>query len=118
MGLPRDRRITKRREITGLLKSSRVVTPALEVYWRPAAGPHARATCVVPKFGHDAVSRNLLRRRLQALTRERLLNREERRDWLIRARPPAYGQSYAELERSLGELLALVGAPPAPEPGC
>jgi len=114
MGLPRDRRITKRREITGLLKSSRVVAPALEVYWRPAAGPSARATCIVPKFGHDAVSRNLLRRRLQALIREHLLNGEVRRDWLIRARP----QAYAALERSLGELLGRVGPPGPGEPGC
>lgn len=118
MGLPRDRRITKRREITALLKSSRVGTPALEVYWRPATGVRARATCVVPKYGHDAVSRNLLRRRLQALTREHLLSGEEGRDWLIRARPPAYRRSYVELEKTLRELLARIGAPRAPEPGC
>lgn len=106
MGLPRSRRITSPREITELLEGERVRGSSLEVFWRPAAESRSRATCVVPKFGHGSVERNRLRRRLQELTRARILRPEGSRDWLVRARPTAYEMSFDDLTEELGALSA------------
>jgi ribonuclease P protein component len=102
--LPRERRITTRREIAALLRGSRVRGPALELYRRPAAGPVARATCITPKHGRTGVERNRLRRRIKELMREILLSRGEERDWLVRTRPAAYDLSFADLEAALTAL--------------
>ncbi|MDQ3583248.1 MAG: ribonuclease P protein component [Pseudomonadota bacterium] len=104
--LPRDRRVTSRREIAGLLTGARVRAGELELYWRPAAEPRSRATCITPKFGHTAVERNRLRRRLKELMREILLTRPEGRDYLVRARPPAYGLDFRELAATLRSLVS------------
>lgn len=109
--LPRERRITTRREIAALLRASRVRGPALELYRRPAVEARARATCITPKHGHSGVERNRLRRRIKELMRETLLARGEEHDWLVRTRPPAYGLSFADLASALRELLARIDAP-------
>lgn len=106
MALPRDRRITTRREITRLLGGDRVRGPALELYWSAPAQSRSRATCITPKFGRTAVERNRLRRRLKELMRAILLVLPEPRDWLVRARPPAYDLSYAGLGAALADLSA------------
>lgn len=108
--LPRHLRITARREIAWLLSGDRVRGPNLDLYWRPASGPMARATCITPKFGHTSVERNLLRRRLMDLMRRVLLGRGEARDWLVRARPGSYGLDFAGLETELGSLSERVPA--------
>ena len=108
--LPRHLRITTRREIAWLLSGDRVRGSNLDLYWRPASGPMPRATCITPKFGHTSVERNRLRRRLMDLMRRLLLGRAEARDWLVRARPPAYGLDFAGLEAELGTLAARAGA--------
>ena len=62
---------------------------------------------VVPKYGHTAVRRNRVKRRLrEALRREilpRLDGRGVRRDLLVRARREAYDARYADL---VSELVA------------
>ncbi|HET6639301.1 MAG TPA: ribonuclease P protein component [Gemmatimonadota bacterium] len=108
--LPRERRITTRREIAALLRGARARGPALELYRRPAAGPIARATCITPKHGHTGVARNRLRRRIKELIREILLSRGEGEDWLVRTRPAAYDLSHAEL-RAMLQGLADQGEP-------
>ncbi|HUP01878.1 MAG TPA: ribonuclease P protein component [Gemmatimonadota bacterium] len=102
--LPRDRRITTRREIAYLLGGRRVTGPALELYWRPAARSRSRATCITPKFGRTAVRRNRLRRRIKELMRATLLARPEPLDYLVRARPAAYDLSHAGLSSALADL--------------
>jgi ribonuclease P protein component len=102
--LPRERRITTRREIAALLRGARARGPALELYRRPAAGAIARATCITPKHGRTGVERNRLRRRIKELMREILLPRGEAEDWLVRTRPPAYDLSHAELRAALAAL--------------
>ncbi len=102
--LPRERRITTRREITALLRASRARGPALELYRGPAAGTLARATCITPKHGHTGVERNRLRRRIKELMREVLLSKGEVHDWLVRTRPPAYELSFSALRAELRAL--------------
>lgn len=109
--LPRERRITTRREIAALLRGKRVRGPALELYWRPAAEQLSRATCITPKHGRTGVERNRLRRRLKELMRATLLSRGETRDWLVRARPPAYELGYAGLGTALIALLERADGP-------
>ena len=102
--LPRERRITTRREIAALLRGSKARGPALELYRRPAAGPFARATCITPKHGRTGVERNRLRRRIKELMREILLARGEAHDWLVRARPLAYDLNFGDLRSALRAL--------------
>lgn len=102
--VPRDRRITTRREITRLLRGPGSRGPELELYWQPAAGA-SRATCITPKHGHTSVERNRLRRRLMALVASELLSRPEPRDYLVRARHAAYGLDFRGLARALGDLV-------------
>ena len=109
--LPRERRITTRREIGALLRGKRARGPALELYWRPAAEPRSRATCITPKHGRTGVERNRLRRRLKELMRAILLSRGEERDWLVRARPPAYELGYAGLSSALAALVEQTRGP-------
>ena len=108
--LPRNRRVTTRREIAHLLRGSRVSGRELELYWRPASGERSRATCITPKFGRTAVLRNRLRRRIKERMRTTLLGRPEPRDYLVRARPPAYELDYAGLAAALEELAGRMNA--------
>lgn len=106
--LPRDRRITRRKEIAALLAAKRARGPALDLYWRPSAEPVARAGCTTPKFGRTSVERNRLRRRLKEAIREVLLAGSSPFDYFVRARPAAYDLSFADLRNALRELAARV----------
>lgn len=64
----------------------------------------ARATCITPKHGRTGVERNRLRRRIKELMREILLSRGEAHDWLVRTRPLAYEQGFADLASDLRAL--------------
>lgn len=112
--LPRDRRITTRREIGWLLSGPRVRGGHLDLHWRPAAGSTPRATCITPKFGRSSVERNKLRRRLRDLLRAVLLARPESFDYLVRAHPPAYERGYAELKIELASLAERIGVGESP----
>lgn len=111
--MPRARRITTRREIAHLLTGQRARAVALELFWRPAAGPLPRATCITPKHGHTGVERNRLRRRLKELMRQILFQRPEPFDYLVRSRPPAYDRSFADLAAELTALARAVEPPDA-----
>lgn len=113
--LPRERRITKRREIVRLLRGPRAKGRALELYWSPAAGDRPRAACTTPKFGRSSVERNRLRRRLKELVREILLERSPACDYLVRARPEAYELDFERLRDELRELTRSVRGPAAPD---
>lgn len=112
--IPRERRITTRRDVLRLLKGRRARSDALELFWSAAAGPRSRATCITPKYGHTSVARNRLRRRLKELLRSRLLARDEPLDYLVRARPPAYDLAFGELATLLDGLAARIESTTTP----
>lgn len=58
---------------------------------------HPRVGIVVPKYRYNIVSRNRVRRRLRELARIRLLPALGNVDLLLRAKPPAYGTTFAQL---------------------
>jgi ribonuclease P protein component len=58
---------------------------------------------IVPRFQSSAVARNRVRRRLREVWRREVQCRQPAWDVVIRARPAAYGATFAELR---GELLA------------
>lgn len=66
---------------------------------------YVRVAIVVPRFGHTAVKRNLVKRRLRELTRNLLLSRAGSRDLLIRARRHAYAADFAELEATIRAIV-------------
>lgn len=106
MAIPRERRITTRREIGRLLAGRRIRGRHLELFWRPlAAESRSRATCITPKYGHGSVERNRLRRRLRELIRDRLLTLDAPREYLVRARPSAYELGFAEMSAQLDTLI-------------
>ena len=65
---------------------------------------HPRVGIVVPKYRHNIVSRNRLRRRLRELTRIRLLPNLGNVDLLLRAKPPAYETSFAQLASDIDAI--------------
>jgi ribonuclease P protein component len=52
---------------------------------------------IVPRFGHSAVDRNLVKRRLRELARTEVLPVVPALDVVIRAAPSAYGKTMEEL---------------------
>jgi ribonuclease P protein component len=66
----------------------------------------ARAGFVVPKAVGGAVVRNLVRRRLRHLVRERLIDLPAGAVLVVRALPDAGGASYPQLAKDLDEALA------------
>ena len=63
-----------------------------------------RVAIVVPKWGHTAVSRNKLKRRLRELARNHLMARQFSRDVVLRARREAYEASFADLRDDVAKL--------------
>ncbi len=64
-----------------------------------------RVGVVVPRFGHSAVDRNRLKRRLRELVRAMLLPRRDPLDIVLWTQAAAYGLSFAELGASLQRLI-------------
>lgn len=56
---------------------------------------------VVPRFGHSAVDRNRLKRRLREITRVELLPGLASVDLLVRTRAEAYGATFEALRSQL-----------------
>jgi len=56
---------------------------------------------VVPKYGHTAVARNLVKRRLRELMRAEVIATLPNVDVVVRANPAAYGATFAELRAAL-----------------
>jgi ribonuclease P protein component len=104
--LPRARRITRSADIRTIFRrGKRSGTAHLDVFDSPSPVAHPRVGVVVPKHRHDAVARNLVKRRLREALRQEVLPRLERcgcaADVLVRARREAYHASYAQLRDEL-----------------
>jgi ribonuclease P protein component len=63
---------------------------------------------IVPKFGHSAVQRNELKRRLKEMIRTRFLGTLPSADLVIRARPEAYAMKLSTLTDELQQLVQAV----------
>jgi ribonuclease P protein component len=104
--LPRERRITRGSEIREMFKrGKRSRTRHLDVLDSDSPASFARVGVVVPRYGHTAVRRNLLKRRLKEALRLELVPRLDgagaARDVLVRARREAYDAGYGELASQL-----------------
>ncbi|MBA2564635.1 MAG: ribonuclease P protein component [Gemmatimonadetes bacterium] len=109
---PRERRIRRAAEIRAVVQGGqRYESASLRLHLVRAgllgrdAGP--RAAVIVPRFGHTAVERNRVKRRLREIVRLHFLEAPELRggDFVIRARAGAYGRGYDHLR---GELLRVL----------
>ena len=60
---------------------------------------------IVPRFGHTAVERNLVKRRLRNLARTELLPAGTPCDVVLRAAPNAYGASYEVLRAAVQQAM-------------
>lgn len=108
---PHAARIRSTKDILALLRSGRPIrTRALDLYSLDNAVGRPRLGVIVPKYGHRNVERNRLKRRIREMVRRSWLTRRwaegSSTDLLVRARPPAYGLSAAELAEALEEALA------------
>lgn len=104
--LPRERRITRGSEIRDMFKrGKRSRTLHLDVLDSESPASYARVGVVVPKYGHTAVRRNVLKRRLKEILRHVVLPRLDEvsasRNILVRARREAYDARYVELSTQL-----------------
>lgn len=105
-GLPRTARITASGEIRSLFRrGKRKRTRHLDVFVSTSPVAYSRLGLVVPKHRQTAVLRNRLKRRLREAGRRELLPRLAGAgcalDVMVRARPEAYGASFAELSAEL-----------------
>lgn len=79
-------------------------TAHLDIRARSSGLANARVGLIVPKYKHDVVARNRLRRRLRELIRLELLPHLTKGDALIRAKSDAYGVSFASLRSEIGSI--------------
>lgn len=70
----------------------------------PSPFAYLRIGLVVPRYGHSAVDRNRLKRRLREIVRCELLSTNRADDLVIWARPPAYDASFTDLQLALRRL--------------
>ena len=63
---------------------------------------------VVPKYGHSAVDRNRLKRRLRELVRTSVLGALPAVDVVIKTRPSAYAVSLAVMAEELSQMISNV----------
>lgn len=107
---PRQARLTAGREIRRALRQGeRRRTTPVDVFAAPSPAGRPRLGVVVPLFGHTAVERNRLQRRLREIGRRDWLaaawDQGRETDLLLRARPAAYGCGFDALRREvLGAL--------------
>jgi len=106
---PRARRLTRGSEIREVLRrGKRSGTAHVDVFDSASPFSHPRIGVIVPRYGHAAVDRNLLKRRLREIVRKELLPRllrwDANLDIILRARRVAYGANYADLRSGLVEL--------------
>ncbi|HSG48108.1 MAG TPA: ribonuclease P protein component [Longimicrobiales bacterium] len=115
--LPRAARIHSGKEIRALMKrGKRKRTDHVDVFFAASPESFPRLGLVVPKHRHTIVERNRVKRRLREIGRVEVLPRLRSSgcdlDVLIRARPEAYGATFAALRDELvhwteGEMCAL-----------
>jgi ribonuclease P protein component len=87
-----------------------VRTAAIEA--RTTASLHAsgRVGFIVPRYGHSAVDRNLLKRRLRELVRTEVLPTLGARDVVLRVVPRAYRLDFSALRLELLQLRERIDA--------
>ncbi|HEV2148795.1 MAG TPA: ribonuclease P protein component [Longimicrobiaceae bacterium] len=107
--LPRAARITGSEEIRGLFRrGKRRRTRHLDAFYSPSPSAHPRLGVVVPKHKRHIVERNRVKRHLREIGRTLVLpalrGAGAPLDVLLRARPEAYGASFAELRDELRAL--------------
>jgi ribonuclease P protein component len=77
----------------------------MDVFDSPSPAIFSRVGVVVPKYRHNAVARNVVKRRIREVLRVEVLPRLEAAgcnvDVLVRARREAYDASYAQLRDEL-----------------
>jgi len=115
-------RLTRGAEIQTVTRTgARAGTASLDVRVLTTTAESSRVGFVVPKYGHSAVERNQLKRRLRELTRVLILpvlhptDGPARLDVVIRARPSAYGSSPEALRAECESLKGRLRARMAPE---
>jgi ribonuclease P protein component len=59
---------------------------------------------IVPRHGHSAVDRNRLKRRMREIVRVQLLSTLPAIDLVIRSRPAAYDQPFADIATELADV--------------
>ena len=73
----------------------------------PSSAGRSRIAVIVPRYGHIAVDRNRVRRRLVEIARTIwmpvLFTEQQELDVILKANPMAYGVSYKRLQESLVE---------------
>ncbi len=79
----------------------------IDAFLLPGSSGRPRAAIVVPRFGHTAVERNRLKRRLREIVRLCWLPGADPLDLVLRARPSAYGRGYSELKERFLRCLDL-----------
>jgi ribonuclease P protein component len=84
-----------------LREGQRVRARLLDVRRLKSALGHLRIGVLVPKYGHTAVRRNTLKRRLRELVRQRMLTLTESCDVVVRARREAYAADFAQLRQDV-----------------
>lgn len=81
---------------------------------RLETGGHLRVAIVVPRYGHTAVDRNRLKRRLRELARVRLLPTAATGDLLLRAKRETYDASFDALHDAVAQLAQSLATTAAP----
>ena len=79
-------------------------TAQLEVRYLASPLAHARIGIIVPRYGHTAVERNVVKRRLRDLARREVLPALAVCDVVIRATPNAYAASHETLRTALQKV--------------
>ena len=64
-----------------------------------------RVGIIVPRFGHTAVDRNRLKRRLREIVRQDVFPETRGLDIIIKVAPSAYSLAFAELRAALHGVL-------------
>lgn len=82
----------------------------MDVRAAQSANAYPRVGIVVPRYVHNAVARNRLKRRLRELTRTRLIPAIPPVNVVIRALPSAYGVSFSALDQQFQRAAGLLAS--------
>jgi len=101
--LPRSYRIARATELRALMsQGKRRRTDHLDLFTRPSPVGHSRLAVVVPRYAHNAVRRNQLRRRLREIARRLVLpSVPAPTDVGVRARAAAYQATFETLRQEM-----------------
>lgn len=104
--LPRERRISNSADIRAILKrGKRSGTALMDVFHSASPASHPRVGVVVPRYRHNIVERNRVKRRIREALRTEVLPRLDACgatiDVLVRARTGAYGAPFRALRDEL-----------------